>query len=380
MQILPSNINDILADIETSRLIALAQQSNQSFIDLAKKLVSNLLSKNITSDKPNANLYLQDLLSSGKADLSALLTFLSTNGIRFANLKLAIPFGSNFEGAQGKGAEFAGLTAQQKALYVAYPNNENPQFNVYKDGLLEYINSLKEQAKSNPLFAAILDKIIQQIKAFGISASTVKEDKAKSANQPPAPNQSQVDPKFVSNITDRQQIAVVIREIQEIFPSGFDGPFDLTTQQIEINRFEGFLDNFSKVLAIPQIQQEFKYNLNAIRSAIMNISSLVSQWKTTAAPAAREGFEFNINAPNRATLFVETYANANYGSAIQMATSMMRICNALVALVRQILASPTLTEFVSKEAIDAQYKTGLNYATYLQDTIGVIRNMMQRAR
>lgn len=379
MNNLPSNIEDILADIETSRLIVLAQTANQPIIDLAKKLVSNLLSKNITADKPNSNLYLQDLLSNGKADLGALVNFLSTNGIRFANLKLAIPVGSNFEGAQGKGAEFAALTAQQKALYVAYPSATTPQFNVYKDGLLEYLNSLKEQAKTNPLFAAILDKIIQQAKDFGITASTVKEDNSKTKEQPSTQPQSQ-DPKFTTNVSTRQQIAVVIREMQETFPEGFDGPFDLTTQQIEINRFEGFLDNFSKAIAIPQIQAEFKYNLNAIRSAISSIAALVNQWKTTAAPNAREGFEFNINAPNRATLFVETYANADYGLAIQMATSMTRICNAMAALVRQIQASPTLTSFVSQEAIAAQYKAGINYATYLQDAIGVIRNMMQRAR
>lgn len=149
--------------------------------NLAQKLVSNLQSQLNQTDKFTATRENADLRTVNLKNLDSLLGFLNLNGIKFNNLKIAL----RNEGAQAalSGRKSEGnleldlLDNSQKQLYMTYPY-ENPQYFVYKDGLIAYLRDL--QSKGNSLLKTMADKLIEQANTglgTNISKDAPKEEK-----------------------------------------------------------------------------------------------------------------------------------------------------------------------------------------------------------
>lgn len=108
--------------------------SPESIKNVALKFVNNLSSHvsdtgaEFTAETDNAELNAKELTS-----LQSLLRFLETNGISISGHPLALRPDQHSDKGNDK-------------LYFKYPNTNEPQFYVYKDGVIKYLQDLQSQA------------------------------------------------------------------------------------------------------------------------------------------------------------------------------------------------------------------------------------------
>lgn len=146
--------------------------SPEQIKQVALKLVNNLTSQlssapaqAFTAQTDNAELSTKHLQNLGE-----LLNFLENNGIAIEGHKLVLKHAPQaFSSGISGDVEFNSLDKAMQALYARFPKGTNSfQYYVYKNGLLQYIQDLRQKASGETPDAKVLrlylPPLIQQIK------------------------------------------------------------------------------------------------------------------------------------------------------------------------------------------------------------------------
>lgn len=162
-------INELLKIAQVAG--AAPQASPDQIKEVAKKLVDNLSSQlntpsdTFTSTDGDVGLSTKYLVS-----LPALLNFLENKGIVFNNNKLVIKHASQaFSSGVSGDAAFTTLDPKTQSLYIKYPDVENFQYYIYKDGLIKYLQDLQQKSNDNTANARMLrpyvGRLIKQVES-----------------------------------------------------------------------------------------------------------------------------------------------------------------------------------------------------------------------
>jgi hypothetical protein len=137
------------------RLIKTAQgmdiaRGNLVLLDIAEKLLNAMPISDIYAGRPDAELFLKDA-----TNLDALLFFLQTKEFKYGDKLLVYP-----GIAQGiGGSQFV----PDLKIYLPYPNETNPQYYVYKDGLIAYLHDLEAKLGDDAFGKKKLSDLIQEV-------------------------------------------------------------------------------------------------------------------------------------------------------------------------------------------------------------------------
>lgn len=141
-------LNELLKLAQVPAPVPALAASPDQVKSIAKKFVDNLTQQTsqdkFTSSTGDANLSTKHL-----RNLSELLNFLSAKGISFGNLKLVLSHANQaFSSGVAGDAAYKSLDPQSQSLYVKYPDVDGDQFQywVYKNGVIEYVQDLQQQA------------------------------------------------------------------------------------------------------------------------------------------------------------------------------------------------------------------------------------------
>lgn len=131
-----------------------ADASTQS-VQLAKELVQNLYKElsgefTFTAERENA-----DLSAAHVVNVDELLNFLEFNGVK-ANGRNLVLKANLFLDQNGKIKPNMVETAK---WYVPYPVQGNPNYYLYKDGMIGFLDDLTKRAENNPMLKAVVAKL-----------------------------------------------------------------------------------------------------------------------------------------------------------------------------------------------------------------------------
>lgn len=225
---------------------------------------------------------------------------------------------------------------------------------VWKDGLVEFLKDLQNQAKdsNNNLFMQHVNGLISDANK-DLQAGLATEEDAKSTgetkqNQPTQQGQptAQQDQSEQGQPQQGQGSAVqkAVYETQQVLKQNtgsdsFELPFDVDTNDVDIKR----MNNFAR-----QIGFTFQTAIDQSKWGIMNsqveqVLSSISKWYIVATPEAKQGgFQLSINT--NIDSFVNTYADKDYTKALAMLNNLIPLLQVTHNLLNTLLASKTYVQ------------------------------------
>jgi len=225
---------------------------------------------------------------------------------------------------------------------------------VWKDGLVEFLKDLQNQAKdsNNNLFMQHVNGLISDANK-DLQAGLATEEDAKSTgetkqNQPTQQGQptAQQDQSEQGQSQQGQGSAVqkAVYETQQVLKQNtgsdsFELPFDVDTNDVDIKR----MNNFAR-----QIGFTFQTAIDQSKWGIMNsqveqVLSSISKWYIVATPEAKQGgFQLSINT--NIDSFVNTYADKDYTKALAMLNNLIPLLQVTHNLLNTLLASKTYVQ------------------------------------
>jgi len=225
---------------------------------------------------------------------------------------------------------------------------------VWKDGLIEFLKDLQNQAKdsNNNLFMQHVNGLISDANK-DLQAGLATEEDAKSTgetkqNQPTQQGQptAQQDQSEQGQSQQGQGSAVqkAVYETQQVLKQNtgsdsFELPFDVDTNDVDIKR----MNNFAR-----QIGFTFQTAIDQSKWGIMNsqveqVLSSISKWYIVATPEAKQGgFQLSINT--NIDSFVNTYADKDYTKALAMLNNLIPLLQVTHNLLNTLLASKTYVQ------------------------------------
>lgn len=209
-------------------------------IQVAKELIKNLYTElgngseggfNFTAGRDNA-----DLSQAHVVNVNEFLYFLQFNQIK-ANAYNLVYKASEFIDPNGK----VYPTKQDLLkMYVPYPTQGNPDYYLYKDGMISFLKELEEKAANNPMLKAVVAKLKGQFGSVLPQKTTPKTDVAGGGDTP------EVHPEQASGAGGKSKVsAQAINNVIARLP--------FTRRDIDFARIRAFFDVVEPLLQhVPQ--------------------------------------------------------------------------------------------------------------------------------
>lgn len=205
-------------------------------VQLAKELVQNLYNElaggfSFTAERENA-----DLSAAHVVNVDELLYFLEFNGVK-ANGHNLVMKANVFVDQNGK---LKPNMAEMAKWYVPYPVQGNPNYYLYKDGMIGFLDDLAKKAENNPMLKAIVAKLRATLSAALPQKTTPQTEAAGDSTTP------QVSPQQAG-----QGLSGVSPQILQQLSSL--RPFN--SQFISFGEIQKFLDLYNKYANDPTVKQ-----------------------------------------------------------------------------------------------------------------------------
>lgn len=156
-------------------------------------------------------------------------------------------------------------------------------------------------------------------------------------------------------------------------------PYDLNTDQFDFQRMRTFARQIDELLDKPAFRRRFEQenvNINAIRNYTDLILSTLDKVMVGAPPAYRYGgFAINVNTD------LEAFSDVagGYQKAFDFLSQLIPLCQYINAALQALYASQTLMTLNNGRSIfQAQFKKGSDYAHWLQNFAGRLRDRISR--
>jgi hypothetical protein len=347
--------------------------------DVALKLVDNLKQTYSPIQVEGTG----QLAPSNLLNLDNLIDWMADNKVKYNGNLVAVP-------------NYVDANSQKVVPYVEYdagrgggPNpaggqggGRNPY--VWKEGLIAFLEDLRKQASDskNKLFAEQVSNIINQAnKIPNLKLGLDEEQKEEAAKtQAPAANQTQKQTEQSQyKQVEYQQAKEIVETVQKASGGSTPTlPFDLTTNQINIDLMRGFLRVMAELIEKPAFQAQMANYYNMFASNVQQTNMALDNFIANATPeAARGGFQLDPTNPDA---FVNTFARSDqnpYAKARMMLNTLVPVFQGLANTIRGLQSSITITtEIISKNDILAQYSAGMRYMQYAQSMISRITSAL----
>lgn len=274
-------------------------------LEIAKKLVQNLQSEfkgGFTAERDDASLRVTHL-----QNLSSLLNFLSFNGIKYNNMPLVVDY-TNQSGMgvskKPSAVVYDSFDDAKKAQYVPYPNLENIQYYIHKNGLIAYLRDL--QGKNNPVLNAMVAKLINQV-GTELQIQVPKEPPVDVAG-PEDPEKQNPQLKMTTKPEAATDTATAIQLLNQAVE---ELPFD--TQDLDFNRINKFFDTYRKLISGPNVQENRKA---PVLQAMQQAQDSMKNAQTTTQ-IARTNFPMYNLTPNMVQSWLKPPQGQYYDSLLQ---------------------------------------------------------------
>lgn len=309
-------------------------------------------------------------------NLSSLLNFLSFNGIHYNGMPLVV----DYTGQSGMGVSkkpsavvFDTFDAAKKAMYAPYPNAENIQYYINKNGLIAYLRDL--QSKSNLVLNAMVSKLIDQVNSE-LQLNMPKE--APEAESTPqlkgnlnmhSKNPGATPSAATDTATAMQLLSQVIEEL----------PFD--TQDLDFNRINKFFDTYKRLISGPNVQESRKAPvLQAIQQAQ---DSMRNAQSTTQI--ARTNFPMYNLTPNMVQSWLKPPQGQYYDSLLQ---ALLGVANNTEYVVRdlynayarrassasRVTLNPEQENLVQQQIVgNSKYRSNFNAIRQMASRLGEVK-------
>lgn len=240
-------------------------------IELAKQLIQNLYKElsggfNFTAERDNA-----DLSQAHVVSVDDLLYFLEFNGIKANGKSLVLNARQWKDATTGKMTNLVQQMGEAGKDYVQWPIQGNPQYYLYKDGMLAFLKDLEEKAANNPMLKAIVAKLKGLLSAALPQKVAPPTDVAGDSTTP------QVNPQPANSNSGAAQTGGLTPAIMQQIIA--DLPF--VNRAIDFSRINRFFDAVNPVIGrLPEVSG----NIQAVKQLITDINSNHMQVQTTVFP------------------------------------------------------------------------------------------------
>lgn len=243
---------------------------------------------------------------------------------------------------------------------------------LYKDGLIAYIEQLKGQVSANNAPAGrLLSLALGKIEAQ--AQSTFNLQPQKEPAQKETPGQPVQEERYQStpygknknrqvSLTETEEAEV--QTGQETLKQTIVKPY--SRDDINILNMTRFLQFF---IELPQNNPDIKKKLGpdeaqSLYATSSQVMQLLRNFQSTAPEAAKNGFKFTLSGSVSPDVFISTYANNNRGTAINMLSTMTKICNLLNSILSNLRDTTALADLAGgTEVIEDQINLGNSYIT-----------------
>lgn len=348
--------------------------------DVALKLVNNLKQAYSSIQVEGRG----ELLPSNMLNLTNLVDWMVDNRVKYNGSLIAVP---NYLDAQN----------QQGVSYIEYDagrggkggagGGRNPF--VWREGLIAFLEDLRKQASDggNRLFMEQVSNIINQ--ANNMQGLELALDEEERRQEPAAkkPEEKTVEAPAERQLSPAQQVVYrqtkeIVDTVQQVSGSSSPAlPFDLTTNQINIDLMRTFLRTMQELIKKPAFKEQMANYYSMFTSVVEQSEIALNNFVANATPeAARGGFQLDPTNPDA---FVNTFARSApnpYAKARMMLNSLVPLFQSMGSVVRGLQSSITLTELVSEAVIQAQYAAAMRYTEYAQSMISRVTSALTQRK
>jgi hypothetical protein len=354
--------------------------------DVALKLVSNLKQAYSPIQVEGTG----QLAPSNLLNLDNLIDWMRDNGVKYngkpivvhtyveANSQKEVPY-IEYDAGRGGGPNAAGGQGGGRNPYV------------WKEGVIAFLEDLRKQASDskNKLFVEQVSNVINQAnKMQGLKLGLDEEQKEESDKKPAAEptNQQAQKPSGQPGQQSSQFQQAAYQQAKEIIDtvqkaSGGSSkppmPFDLTTNQINVDLMRGFLRLMQELIEKPAFKVEMANYYNMFANNVQQTGMALDNFLANATPeAARGGFQLDPTNPDA---FVNTFARSDqnpYAKARMMLNTLVPVFQGLANIVRGLQSSLILVDQFNETEISEQYSAGMRYMQYAQSMISRITSSL----